>query len=163
SLSLEFTNLQPGGRVEAYKTFSLDEDYSRYGKLDWFAASFDTPDYDPAADALEYFVRFASDEKGSNYYEVRGRVPQASVRGERGGDGKGKPLIHWAEVLLALTDLSNRKLSRSFPTSDPILDTVPGKLPNQFYVISGRPSFTRIRRISFGVVNSSGKAFPRGQ
>ena len=161
SLSLEFTNLQPGGTVEAYKTFSLDEDYSRYGKLNWFAAGFDTPDYDPATDALEYYVRFASDEKGSNYYEVRGRVPQPSVRGEK--DGNGKPLIHWAEVLLTLTDLSNRKLSPAFPKVEPILDTVPGTIPNQFYVISGRPSFTRIRRISFGMVNSSGKAFSRGQ
>jgi hypothetical protein len=33
SLALEFTNLGPGTTLEAFKTFSLDEDYSRYDNV----------------------------------------------------------------------------------------------------------------------------------
>ena len=44
SISLEFARLHGQNEVEAYKTFSLDEDYSRYGKLNWYATGFDVHD-----------------------------------------------------------------------------------------------------------------------
>src|SRR5262249_5617502 len=88
SLALEFTDLLPTDTLEAFKTFSLPENYSRYGTLRWFAASFkvtkaDTTGaplgtYDPTRDSLFYFVRFASDDKGENYYEVKRRLPSSS-------------------------------------------------------------------------------------
>ena len=35
SLALEFTQLTSHDTLEVYKTFSIDEDYTRYGSLDW--------------------------------------------------------------------------------------------------------------------------------
>ncbi len=151
SMALEFTALARD-TLEVYKTFSLDENYSRYGKLDWFAAGFDIPGYDEAADSLDYFLRFASDERGTNYYEYRARVPRSSSPGQ----------IHWQEVTLALTDLSNLKLKPNFPTSGDIYYSTDSTAYPR-YTIKGRPSFTRLRRISFGIINASGKTFPSGQ
>jgi Motility related/secretion protein len=153
SMALEFTELANADTLEAYKTFSLDEDYSRYGKLDFYAAAFEIPGYDPVSDSLDYFVRFASDEKGTSYYEYRSRMPASSSPGA----------IDWQRVTLTLTDLSNLKLRSDFPTTGDILYRAPGKNPGEEYVIRGRPSFTRLRRISFGVINRSGKSFPSGQ
>lgn len=152
SLSLEFTHLQPGGEVEAYKTFSIDEDYSRYGKLDWFATGFDVPNYNPIADStLDYFVRFASDELGRNYYEYRVPLRTLSTAGN----------VKWQEVKLTLTDLSNLKLAPNFPTVDPI--TFDTTLAGAHYGIHGRPSFTRLRRISVGLANHTGQVLDSGQ
>jgi hypothetical protein len=153
SLALEFTRLGVGDTLEAYKTFSIDENYSRYGKLDWFITGYDIPSYDPAADTLWYYVRFASDEAGRNYYEYRAPVPA-----QPGG-------ISWARVSLPLTDLSNLKLRPDFPKTEPILFASDGA-GGVRYVIRGRPSFTRLRRISFGLINGDGvtaREFPRGQ
>jgi hypothetical protein len=154
SMTLEFTELGPADTLEAYKTFSLDEDYSRYGKLDFYAAGFEIPGYDPATDSLDYFVRFASDEKGTSYYEYRARMPASSSPG----------IINWRRITLEITDLSNLKLRSDFPTTATnILYRAPGKSPGEEYVIKGRPSFTRLRRISFGVMNTSNKTFSNGQ
>ena len=153
SLALEFGNFTSNDTLEVYKTFSLDENYSRYGKLDWYAAGFDIPAYDENKDTLDYFVRFASDERGTNYYEYRARVPRSSSPG----------LINWSEVSLPLTEISNLKLNLDFPKSGDILYRAPGRNPGEQYVIKGRPSFTRLRRISFGVINLSEKSFPAGQ
>jgi hypothetical protein len=153
SLALEFTGLGPRDTLEVFKTFSLDEDYSRYGKLDFFAAAFSIPGYDPAVDSLDYFVRFASDEKGTSYYEYRSRMPPSS----------GPLAIQWRQIKLTLTDLSNLKLNDDFPTTSDLLYRAPGKQPGEEYVIKGRPSFTRLRRISFGVINATDRAFPSGQ
>ena len=153
SISMEFTELTPSDTLEAYKTFSLDEDYSRYGKLDFYSAAFEIPDYDPVGDSLDYFVRFASDEKGTSYYEYRSRMPPSSVPGN----------IQWRRISLTLTDLSNLKLRPDFPTTGDILYRAPGKNAGEEYVIKGRPSFTRLRRISFGVINHANKVFHSGQ
>ena len=60
SIAMEFTRLLPGDTLEAFKTFSIDENYSRYGKLSWYATSFGVRDSVGAGGAvgLEYFVRF---------------------------------------------------------------------------------------------------------
>src|ERR1051325_10285268 len=88
SLALEFTDLYPADSLEAFKTFSLPENYSRYGVLRWFASSFEVTkrnlagdtlgNYDAAQDSLFYFVRFASDDKGDSYYELKRRLPKSS-------------------------------------------------------------------------------------
>ena len=146
SISLEFSRLHAQNEVEAYKTFSLDEDYSRYGKLNWYATGFDVHDSTGAIrnPGLYYFVRFASDEQGRNYYEYRAPLPvSAAPRGTA-----------WQEVQLELTELSNIKLDRRFPTGRDTLFAVPrtaGSLDT--LIVKGRPSFTRLRRISFGLVN----------
>ncbi|HTK30834.1 MAG TPA: cell surface protein SprA [Candidatus Saccharimonadaceae bacterium] len=154
SLALEFTRLNPGQSLEAFKTFSIDEDYTRYGKLDWFATGFGVPGYDPVADSLAYFVRFASDEVGGSYYEYRAPLPQ------RVGT------VDWHEIQLKLTDLANLKQASNFPKVDPILYQVPGANPGELYTVKGRPSFTRVRRISIGVINlhtNAARTFERGQ
>lgn len=153
SLALEFTELQPGDTLEAFKTFSINEDYSRYGALDWYAAAFQVPGYVAGVDSLDYFVRFASDELGRNYYEYRTRMPASSAR----------RAIQWREVHLALTALSNLKLAPGFPKADPILYQAPGANPGEEYTVHGHPSFTRIRRISFGIINRSSRSYPEGQ
>jgi hypothetical protein len=146
SLAMEFTELGPDTELEVFKTFSLDEDYSRYTNMRFYVAGFDLRDgYDPATDSLSYFVRFASDEQGQNYYEFRAKVPRNSLPG----------LVNWQDVRIKLNDLSILKLNADFPKLDPIRYEVPGPNPGERYVIRGRPSFTRLRRISFGVINDT--------
>jgi hypothetical protein len=145
SLGLEFTQLAPDDTLEVFKTFSIDENYSRYGSLNFWIGGSRFEDYAALADSLEniqYFVRFASDELGRNYYEYKARLPidPDSTR------------IPWQEVRLKLTDLSNLKLG--FPTTDPMY-RVPGPAGNDSIIIKGRPSFTRLRRVSFGIINAN--------
>jgi motility/secretion related protein SprA len=144
SIELEFTRMTDSSRVEAFRTFSLDENYSRYGALRWIVSGFLAPGGGAGGDSLTYFMRFASDEKGLNYYEYQARVPT-----------RREPNVNdlpWQDVTLTLTDISNLKLNADFPkTTADILYSAPGRQPNETYVIRGRPSFTRIRRVSFGV------------
>jgi hypothetical protein len=157
SIELEFSQLQPGDSLEVFKTFSLDENYSRYGTLRFFVAGFDIPGYQPpvggvVTDSLFYFVRFASDERGVNYYEYRAPVPSSSTPGA----------IGWSEVQLKLTDLSNLKLDPQFAGRDTII--APGAEPGVTRVVKGRPSFTRLRRISVGLMNLGGaEVYPAGR
>jgi hypothetical protein len=160
SIELEFTQLQPQDTLEVFKTFSLSENYSRYGTLRFYAAGFEVAGYDSLIgsssdpDSLFYFVRFASDEQGANYYEYRAPVPRSS-----------RPQsIAWSEVLLKLTDLSNLKLDPEYNFAQ--LDTVyaPGAGPGVTLVVRGQPSFTRLRRISAGVINlETSKSFSTGR
>ena len=102
SLALEFTRFFTGDTVEAFKTFSVEEDYSRYRNLSWYAAGFDLPDYDATVDtSLYYFVRFSSDEVGRSYYEYRARLPRSSQPNS----------INWDAVNIPITDLSNLKIT----------------------------------------------------
>jgi Motility related/secretion protein len=156
SLALEFTDLFPNDTVSAYKTFSIDEDYSRYGKLNWYAAGYKVSNYVEGVDSLYYFVRFASDEIENSYYEYRAPLPVSSTDLN----------IHWSQIQLELTALSNLKLNANFPRTDPILYYASGGLPGVTYVIHGHPSFTRVRRISIGLINAStqaGHIFHSGQ
>ena len=163
SLAMEFIDLHPADSLEAYKTFSLAEDYSRYGVLRWFASSFDVSKqdldgipqgtYDPVQDSLFYFVRFASDDKGQAYYEVKRKLPRSSSAPPSGSS----PDIAWEEVLAELEQMSVVKLASDFPPP-----TAPGivlyrtQLANgDSLILRGRPSFTRLRRVSFGVINQS--------
>ena len=156
TLALEFTQLTPGDTVEAFKVFSLEEDYTRYGKLNWFAAGYEVAGYTGAADSLDYFVRFSSDELGISYYEYRAPLPSSS-----------EPLdINWQEVQLELTELANLKLDPTFPTGRSILYQVPGSSPGVTLTVKGTPSFTRLRRVSFGLMNhafQANKTFDEGQ
>lgn len=166
TLSLEFTNLARKNSLEAYRTFSIDEDYTRYNVIAWYAAGYDVTwrdslthsagAYDLSRDSLYYYVRFASDERGDSYYEVRRRVPANSSALN----------IHWEQVRIPLADLSNLKLARNFPQTGAVLfDTTLVEGGERTYVtIKGRPSFTRLRRVSFGLVNlDSTKIFSAGQ
>ncbi|MGH7741856.1 MAG: cell surface protein SprA, partial [Candidatus Eiseniibacteriota bacterium] len=148
SLAMEFTHLLPDDSISVFRTFSIDEDYTRYGKLAWYAAGFQIPGYVTPADSLYYFVRFSSDESERSYYEYRAPVPPSSS--DRN--------IAWSNVLLRLTDLSNLKLAPDFPRADPTFYMAPGAAANETYVIKGRPSFTRVRRISVGLINASTNA-----
>ncbi len=157
SMSLEFTNLQADATLETFKTFSLDENYSRYGRLAWYVAAFDLRD---AANSpcistpgLSYFVRFASDEQGRNYYEYRASLPANSSAKQ----------VSWSDIRMKLTDLSNLKLNSDFQKADPNRYGVAGAAPGESLFVIGRPSFTRLRRISFGLVNRGGSTYRSGQ
>ncbi len=153
SLALEFTRLQPGMTLEAFKSLSLEEDYTRYRELNWYAAGFGIDDYDAATDtSLKYFVRFASDEVGHSYYEYRAPLPKSSH----------PDTIFWKQVLLKITDLSNLKLTVN-PGSG--IDTIlaAGFAPGEELRVVGFPSFTRLHRISFGLVNTGPREYREGQ
>ena len=152
SLVLEFENIQRGDSIETFKTFSIDEDYSRYGVLNWFVTGYQIHGYVPATDSLEYFVRFSSDERGQNYYEYRARIPMSATEG-----------IEWRETRLPLTNLSNLKLDPAFPNTGQSYYQVPGQNPGETYIINGRPSFTRLRRLSFGIIHHGTTEYPSGQ
>ena len=145
SIALEFTGLPPRGSLEAFKTFSLDEDYSRYANLRWYVAAYDVRGA-AVHDSLRYFVRFASDEVGQNYYEYSATLPRFSPE-------RDPVQLVWDAATLRLTDISNLKLTKGYtdPINAPFVYAVPGTSIR--YAILGRPSFTRIRRISFGLVN----------
>ena len=152
SIALEFTDLHPADSLEAFKTFSLGENYSRYGTLRWFATGFDVRKqdldgndlgaYDPFTDSLYYFVRFSSSDRGQDYYEVKRRVPAAASG------------LAWEEVLAELEKLSAVKLNPDFPaTNNHLYRTA---LPTgDSLIIRGTPSFVRLRRVSFGLLNES--------
>ena len=154
SIALEYEDLFPSDTLEAFRTFSISEDYSRYAKVNWFSAAFQVSKtdlsgnaqgtYDQATDSLFYFVRFASDNQGLSYYEVKRRMPISSVARN----------IAWDQVTAEMAKLSEAKLHPDFPTSDPI--NYHTLLENgDSLVLKGRPSFTRLLRISFGVINHS--------
>jgi hypothetical protein len=162
SLALEFTDLWPADSVEAFKTFSIPENYSRYGILRWYASSFSVAKrdlgnanpaaYDPGADSLYYFVRFSSDDRGQNYYELKRRLPRSSTPKN----------IAWEEVLARLDALSVVKTNGDFPLRDPILYRT--ALENgDSLILKGRPSFTRLLRVSVGVLNQSSNQRYTGQ
>ncbi|HEV2106270.1 MAG TPA: cell surface protein SprA, partial [Candidatus Eisenbacteria bacterium] len=156
SLALEFTELAPTDTLEAFRTFSIPEDYTRYRTLSWYAAAFDVPGYDPATDSLDYFVRFASDVRGANYYELLRRLPRSSSPGS----------IAWETVEANLADLARFKLAPNYPRliSDTTVFRTAFGPPGDSLVIKGSPSFTRLLRISIGVVNRNpAKRYPRGQ
>ncbi|MEO5989387.1 MAG: cell surface protein SprA [Candidatus Eisenbacteria bacterium] len=154
SIALEFKRLAPQDTLEAYKTFSLEENYSRYGKLRWYASAFRVPGYDPATGELYYYLRFASDEQGRNYYEVKRRLPKSS-----------EPLsIAWEDIQVELAKLSSFKTELDFPKTDPVLYRALLSEAGDSLVIKGRPSFTRLRRISFGIINASAtQTYEEGQ
>lgn len=146
SMTLEFTELAADDTVEAYRTFSLDENYSRYGALRWYATGHEIDGYTNApTDSLFYFVRFSTDEKGENYYEVKRRVPASR---------RGSPL-QWESPRADLAAIANLKLDPGYPRTAPFLYRAALGADGDSVVIKGRPSFTRLRRISFGLINGS--------
>ena len=154
SIALEFTRLQPRDTLAAFKTFSIDENYSRYGNLQWYVAGYNVLGHVPG-DSLRYFVRFSSDEIERNYYEVSAPMPPSSPARDPGG-------VLWQGVNLKLTDISNLKLAPNYRDTDTTRYDVPNSQTR--YTIVGRPSFTRLRRISFGVINGdTSVTFPEGQ
>ncbi len=156
SLSVEFTDLQPGHDVEAFRTFSIDEDYSRYKSLSWYAVGDRVTNLGPAQDSIYYFVRFASDEIGQSYYEYRSRLPRFN----------GTPQS-WQTVELPLTAFSGHKLDTAYVARTARgqfrYTVVDSATHDTTMVLNGQPSFTRLRRISVGVVNLSSQPLPAGQ
>jgi hypothetical protein len=144
SLAVQFENLPSGGKVEAYRSFSLDEDYSRYRQLRWWVTG-----AGDSANGLQYYVRFGADS--INFYEYRAPVPPVPPGGS----------LAWHEVRLQLTDLSNLKLAADYHAG--LTYVAPGLAPGDTFVLVGRPSFTRVRRITFGVRNPQGATVPAGQ
>ncbi|OGF16991.1 MAG: cell surface protein SprA [Candidatus Eisenbacteria bacterium RBG_16_71_46] len=154
SIALEFSNLGAQGEIEAFKSFSINEDYSRYGALSWFVRSTRaTAGITASDDSLFYFVRFASDETGDNYYEYR--APIGTFQGPAPPRDYG---AGWQRVNLRLTDVSVLKLDPDFPKTGIIEYHAAGpglsSAGPDSLIIHGRPSFTRLRRVSFGIVNA---------
>src|SRR5262249_24199036 len=93
SLALQFERLVSGGRVETYRSSTLDGDYSRYRSLRWYVTG-----VGDSSNGLQYFMRFGTDS--TNYYEFRSFLAPIPLGGT----------INWRQVELVLTDISNLKL-----------------------------------------------------
>ena len=160
SISLEFTDLKPGSALEAFKTFSLDEDYSRYGKLDWFAAGLRHPRRGRAG------LRRGGGHGALLLRALRLgragpqllRVPVAAARQldrpldplERGGAAAHRPVEPQAEP--GLPEDRRRSATRW-----------PARRAGESLIVNGSPSFTRLRRISFGLLNRGERRYASGQ
>ena len=157
SLELEFTQFQPDDTPEVFKTFSLDEDYTRYGTLRFYVASFEVSPSTTgsAADSLFYFVRFASDERGLNYYEYRAPVPRTSFRVGLPKTPSSGPTCPSSSPISQSQDSLPRLRPRTSPTRIPTTGTA--------WIVKGRPSFTRLRRLSTGLINMGPTLYTKGR
>ena len=160
SISFDFQNLRAGDELLAYRPLLDARDYTLYQTIAFYA----NPRFETIpSDTVEYFVRFGSDASNDSlsYYEVSTRLTQFDPR--RREDG-------WLDFRLDLTDLSNVKLK--YPVCDPAgegcyLVGGPEKPREQIgngleLTIRGTPSFSRVRRVSMGLRNVTGREIPRG-
>ncbi len=122
-----------------YRRFAQDQDYTFYETLEFYTklGIFDSPDAD-VKEELDFFIRFGTSD-GNTYYEYRKKVVPL-------------PRNEWEHVKLPLSELSNLKQNLA-PQAQEVKETKPD---GSILTIKGRPSFTRIRRITLGVENTSG-------
>jgi hypothetical protein len=145
SLGIRALNIVPGGRVSAFRTTTLPEDYSRYRAMRFYLAALD---FAPE-DSVRFFVRFVSDAGGveRNYYEYNAPIPSPKPLG-------AKP-VPWVDYDIPLTDLSSLKI-------DIPLDSLYNELEREApfggverLSVTGTPSFTRIQRVVIGLENGT--------
>ncbi len=160
SISFDFQNLRAGDEFLAFRPLLDARDYTLYQTIAFYA----NPRFETIpSDTVEYFVRFGSDASNDSlsYYEVSTLLTQFDPR--RREDG-------WLDFRLDLTDLSNVKLK--YPACEPAgegcyLVGGPEKPREQIgngleLTIRGNPSFSRVRRVSMGLRNVTGREVPRG-
>ncbi|MBM3319021.1 MAG: hypothetical protein FJY75_14335, partial [Candidatus Eisenbacteria bacterium] len=138
SLALELRNFQPGHVGRVYTPFLRDQSYMGYEALElWLNSTL------PEESRAEFFLRLCKDATidTTDYYEYRVAVPRIVEPGRRSGS--------WLPIKIALTDLSDLKAHLAADA-----DTVSRSLPGGGRIsIKGKPYLTKVRRITFGVVN----------
>jgi hypothetical protein len=135
SLAIDFLNLQPGNEASAFRGLANDRDLTLYETLKWYVYGGSLQGQ--SAQGVEAFVRLGADTL--NYYEYA--VPVG---------------VGWSEEEIPLTELAALKLE------DPDSCAVSGvpsicyserRADGRLLSYVGQPSFTRARRLSFGVRN----------
>jgi len=144
SLVLKFERLGPGHIISAYRTFFRDENFTGYRFLKMFIYGGEgIPEGDTSA--VELFFRFGADS--SNYYEQRRPIY------------KGWDERNWLKIDLdEVTRLKLALQSAADTTSRAIRDTTIGSLR-----VHGDPSLSRIKFMSIGLVNRSGRTIEEGE
>ncbi len=128
SIVLAFENLEPGHWGSAYQSFYREQDYSGYGAIGVWVRPHRVRDYTGRAVDPVVWLQLGANE--TNYYEVRFR-PEAD---------------RWRKVEVDLDQLTRTKVDGVVQTPDGLLLRVVGS-----------PSLTRIRRVTLGVENPSGR------
>lgn len=148
SLVLTYENLAPGHTGTVFRALFDDEDYTRYDNVEfWVKRRTPEADFEPYP---EFFFRFGGDSL--NFYEVSTTLDSAVGTG-------------WQKVLLDLAQMTQIKLQepdtltfygRSLPVQrDTLVESTP-RGPKTFILSAvGRPSMTKVRRLTFGVSNRS--------
>ena len=158
SISLDFENFRDGNEFRAFRRLQDARDYTLYQNLAFFL----NPRFESIpGDSVEFYLRFGSGASTDtlSYYEV------ATVL-------RGSDLNLWQDFRFLLTDLSQLKIGTSGVAPDSFL-VGPGDgqgpglprvvLDNGLKVtIRGNPSFSRVRRISVGLRNISGRDLSQG-
>ncbi|MGD8394649.1 MAG: cell surface protein SprA [Candidatus Eiseniibacteriota bacterium] len=136
ALALDFERLRPGIEGTAFRTFPNDRDFTLYETLKWYLYNGQDPTQGGvAAQGVEAFVRFGADTL--NFYELA--VPLET------------PVSSWREILIPITELSDLK-AEAAPDDSTYGRTLADGRRLKFV---GRPSFTRVRRMTFGIRNIS--------
>jgi hypothetical protein len=132
-LSLDLLNFRPDHSATCYRRFLQDQDYTLYDIVEFFT-QLGLPEGGDLE--LEFFIRFGTND-GKNYYEYRKRV-------HTGG---------WILTELPLKELSG--LKQNLPAEQQVVKRL--RADGSWIAMRGRPSFTRVRQITLGVKNTTGR------
>ncbi len=129
SLALKFEGLGSEHYAQAHRSFFQEQDYSGYGALVLWARSYESEDTYTGLPATPVLV-FRMGADASNYYEYRRFLDES-----------------WGSGLeIELQDLTRTKL-----------EGTSGTLADGMFSVHGSPSLTRVRRLSLGIHNPSGR------
>ncbi len=128
SLVLKFEGLGSEHYAQAHRSFFQEQDYSGYGALVLWARSYECVASDGLPGQPVLVFRMGADE--NNYYEYRRLLDES-----------------WGSGLeIRLQDLTRTKV-----------EGTSGTLTDGMFSVQGSPSLTRVRRLSLGIHNASGR------
>ena len=132
-LSMDLFNFQKNHTGTCYRRFAQDQDYTLYETIEFYT-QLGVPTTTNVE--LEFFIRLGPNDRNT-FYEYRRKV--------RSGN--------WQLVELPLKEFSN--LKHDLPSNQQVTKQV--RDDGSVLTMVGRPSLTRVRRITMGVTNSSGQ------
>ncbi|MFH1278666.1 MAG: cell surface protein SprA [Candidatus Eisenbacteria bacterium] len=148
SLVLTYENIAPGHTGTVFRALFDDEDYTRYEEIEfWVKRRSPEADFEPYPD---FFFRFGGDSL--NFYEFSTTLDSAVGTG-------------WQKIVLDLAKLTQIKIQEPDTLSlygrklevrrdTLVASTARGPKSHVFSAV-GRPSMTKIRRLTFGISNRS--------
>ncbi len=144
SLLVQYENIRPGHTGTVFRALFEDEDYTRYEQMEYWVQLAD-PNRPEETDVFEdpfpvFFYRFGGDSL--NFYEVSDTL-----------DGSG-----WQRVEVDLAEMTRLKLIEESDTISLWGKNVPvrsSERDGRVLRVVGQPSMTKVRRLTFGVMNPS--------
>ena len=109
----------PAHSVESFRTLSLDEDYSRYGKLNWFVSGY-------GLRATRWATRRTRGSRTSCGSHPTSSVPTTTSTARHFPNSPGPRNIAWSDVRIGLSEMSDIKLLKGSAAS---LDTIVARSP----------------------------------